>query len=140
MKRLLLASALLLAGPALAQQAPATAPGTPEGFRTTLLLETPLRGTPQRTYRLYTIELAPGAATPRHMHPGDEIALVTDGTVTLEMEGEAPKTFHAGEVLHPRPMTAHMARNASATAVARLTVSSITESGRPSTVMAGPRN
>ena len=136
MTRFILASALLLAGPALAQQTPAT----PEGFRTNLLLETALAGTPQRTFRLYTIELAPGAATPRHMHPGDEIALVTEGAVTLEMDGEAPKTFRAGEVLHPRPMTAHQARNASASAVARLTVSSITESGRPSTTIVAPRN
>lgn len=136
MTRLLLGFALLLSAPALAQQAP----GAPDGFRTNLLLETPLRGTPQRIYRLYTVELAPGAATPRHMHPGDEIALVTEGAVSLEAEGEAPKTYQAGEVLHPQPMKPHQARNVSTTQVARLTVSSITEIGRPSTMMVGPRN
>ena len=136
MTRLLLAFALLLSAPALAQQAPSA----PDGFRTNLLLETPLRGTPQRTYRLYTIELAPGATTPRHMHPGDEIALVTAGAVSLEMDGEAPKTYQAGEVLHPQPMKPHQARNISTTQIARLTVSSITETGRPSTMMVGPRN
>jgi quercetin dioxygenase-like cupin family protein len=145
MKHLLLTCALSLACPvALAQQAaPATPPqgGGPAAsaaFRANVLHETPLLGTEGRTYRLYTIDLAPHGATPRHMHPGDEIALVTEGAVTLEMEGEAPRTFQAGQTFHPRPMTAHVARNASATAPARLIVSSITQAGRPSTILLPP--
>jgi quercetin dioxygenase-like cupin family protein len=145
MKYVLVACALGFASPALAQQAPSAAPasqgahGIPAAtgtFRATVLLETPLLGTEHRLYRLYTIDLAPGGATPRHMHPGDEIALVTEGSVTLEMQGEEPRTFQAGQTFHPRPMTPHIARNASTTAPAKLTVSSITEAGKPSTVMA----
>jgi len=143
MKTLLLACALGFAGPALAQQAPA-APGPHGGhgipaaaatFRATVLLETPLLGTERRIYRLYTINFGPGEATPRHMHPGDEIALVTEGAVTLEMQGEEPRTFQIGQTFHPRPMTPHIARNASTTAPARVTVSSITEAGKPSTIL-----
>lgn len=151
-KHLLLASALCLAGPAaLAQQtAPAAAPhgggqaahgasaAAGAAFRATVLHETPLLGTERRIYRLYTIDLGPSGATPRHMHPGDEIALVTEGAVMLEMEGEAPRTFHVGQTFHPPPMTPHVARNASATVPARLTVSSITEAGRPSTIVLPP--
>lgn len=151
-KYLLLASALSLSGPVvLAQQVPpAAAPhgggqaahGAPAAataaFRANVLHETPLLGTERRIYRLYTIDLGPSGATPRHMHPGDEIALVTEGSVTLEMEGEAPRTYQAGQTFHPRPMTPHVARNASATAPARLIVSSITEAGRPSTIMLPP--
>jgi len=151
-RHLLLAGALALAGPAaLAQQAPHTAApqgggqaahGSPatasSAFRSTVLHETPLLGTEGRIYRLYTIDLGPGGTTPRHMHPGDEIALVMEGAVTLEMEGEAPRTFQVGQTFHPRPMTPHVARNASATAPARLTVSSITEAGRPSTILLPP--
>jgi quercetin dioxygenase-like cupin family protein len=150
-KHLLLACALCLAGPpALGQQAPPAPPhgggqathGAPAAagaaFRATVLHETPLLGTEGRIYRLYTIDLGPGGATPRHMHPGDEIALVTEGSVTLEMQGEGPRTFHAGQTFHPRPMTSHVARNASATAPARLIVSSITEAGKPSTVLVPP--
>ena len=76
--------------------------------------------------------------TPRHMHPGDEIAQVIEGSVTLEMEGDQPRTFQAGQTFHPRPMTPHIARNASASAPARLIVSSITEAGKPSTIMLPP--
>jgi quercetin dioxygenase-like cupin family protein len=145
MRLIVTACALWLAGPALAQQSLPGAPQSPhaghgippatEAFRATVLLETPLLGTEARIYRLYLIDLGPGGATPRHMHPGDEIALVTEGSVTLEVQGEAPRTFQAGQTFHPRPMTPHVARNASATAPARLTVSSITEAGRPSTII-----
>jgi quercetin dioxygenase-like cupin family protein len=141
MKQFLLACALGLAGPALAQQAPPAShgahgiPAATETFRATVLLETPLLGTEQRIYRLYQIDLGPGGSTPRHMHPGDEIALVTEGLVTLELQGDAPRTFQTGQTFHPRPMTPHVARNASATAPARLTVSSITEAGKPSTIL-----
>ena len=129
--------AIALAGPALAQHAPSAhgIPAPSQGFRANVLLETPLLGTEQRIYRLYTVDLAPGGATPRHMHPGDEIALVTEGTVTLEMEGEQPRTIQAGQTLHPPPMRPHVARNASTTAPARLIVSSITEAGKPSTIL-----
>jgi quercetin dioxygenase-like cupin family protein len=72
------------------------------------------------------------------MHPGDEIAQVIEGSVTLEMEGDQPRTFQAGQTFHPRPMTPHIARNASASAPARLIVSSITEAGKPSTIMLPP--
>ncbi|MBR0684040.1 cupin domain-containing protein [Roseomonas eburnea] len=150
MRSIFLAWAIGFGGTALAQQAspvapmhhgapaPAASAAAPPGFRPTVLLETPLLGTEQRIYRLYTIDFGPGGATPRHMHPGDEIALVTDGAVTLEMEGEPPRTFQVGQTFHPRPMTPHVARNASATAPARVTVSSITEAGRPSTIMLPP--
>ncbi|WP_137125063.1 cupin domain-containing protein [Roseomonas sp. HF4] len=148
-KHLLLTCALALLGPAaMAQQAPPAAMphgagqpahGRPASaaptFRATVLLETPLLGTEARTYRLYTVDLAPGGATPRHMHPGDEIALVTHGSVTLEVDGEPARTFEVGQTFHPRPMIPHVARNASTTAPARVIVTSITEAGKPSTVM-----
>ena len=153
MKKLLpLICALSFAGPAaIAQQAPPAA--MPHGgghtthaapaaanatFKATVLYEAPLLGTEARIYRLYTIDLGPSGATPRHMHPGDEIAQVIEGSVTLEMEGEPARTFQAGQTFHPRPMTPHVARNASASAPARLIVSSITEAGKPSTIMLPP--
>jgi quercetin dioxygenase-like cupin family protein len=151
-KAFLLICALSFAGPsAIAQQAPPAA--MPHGgghtthaapaaanatFKATVLYEAPLLGTEARIYRLYTIDLGPSGATPRHMHPGDEIAQVIEGSVTLEMEGEPARTFQAGQTFHPRPMTPHIARNASASAPARLIVSSITEAGKPSTIMLPP--
>lgn len=150
-KSMLLFCALSLSIPvAVAQQAPPAAmpqagahaghhaPAANATFKATVLYEAPLLGTEARIYRLYTIDLGPSGATPRHMHPGDEIAQVIEGSVTLEMEGEPARTFQAGQTFHPRPMTPHIARNASASAPARLIVSSITEAGKPSTIMLPP--
>ena len=125
-------AAMPQAGAHAGHHAPAAASAT---FKATVLYEAPLLGTEARIYRLYTIDLGPSGATPRHMHPGDEIAQVIEGSVTLEMEGEPARTFQAGQTFHPRPMTPHIARNASASAPARLIVSSITEAGKPSTIM-----
>lgn len=133
-----LAAGLALAGAAVAQQAPHGQHGMAAAvaaFRANVLLETPLLGTEDRIYRLYTIDLGPGGATPRHYHPGDEIALVLEGAVQLELEGQATRSFSAGQTFHPLPMTPHVARNASATQPARLMVSSITEAGKPTTVL-----
>src|SRR3712207_8783735 len=97
MNKLLLVWALGLAGPALAQQAPSAAsalhgqhgpPAAPGTFRATVLHVAPLLGTERRTYRLYAIELGPGTETARHMHPGGEIAHVTEGSVVLGVQGE----------------------------------------------------
>lgn len=130
-----LALLLGLTAPALAQHAGHGIPAPMPGFRAIVLLETPLLGTEDRIYRLYVIDLGPGGATPRHMHPGDEIALVTEGRVVLELAGAAPRMVETGQTLHPPPMVPHVARNASDSAPARLMVTSITEAGKPSTIL-----
>jgi quercetin dioxygenase-like cupin family protein len=42
-------------------------------------------------------EIAKGGATGRHAHFGVETGYVLDGTSTLEVEGEAPRTLKAGD-------------------------------------------
>lgn len=39
----------------------------------------------------------PGATTGPHTHPGEEITYVLEGTVRLEVEGQAAKDYKAGE-------------------------------------------
>ena len=139
---------LLAAGTAHAQQQQQSVPAAPAaghhgmhgaapatGIKRTDLHQTPLLHTEDRVFQLYVVDFAPGGATSRHLHPGDEIAHVVEGTVVLEMQGEEPRTFNAGQSFHPRPNTPHVARNASATTPAKLVVSSITEAGKPSTVL-----
>ena len=139
---------LLAAGVAHAQQqqstpaAPAPAAGhhgmhgaaPATGIKRTDLHQTPLLHTEDRVFQLYVVDFAPGGATPRHLHPGDEIAHVVEGAVVLEMQGEEPRTFNAGQSFHPRPNTPHVVRTASATAPAKLVVSSNPEAGKPSTM------
>ena len=45
------------------------------------------------------VELAPGVAFPGHMHPGEEIMYVLEGSLEYEVEGKPPVTLKAGDVL-----------------------------------------
>jgi quercetin dioxygenase-like cupin family protein len=103
-------------------------------MRRTELYEAPL--TAERGVVLAMVELMPGDAAPRHMHHGDEMLYVLEGSVVVEVEGCAPRTLRAGEsVQFPRD-TPHFARNPSADEPARVVASIISIAGRPSTVIA----
>jgi len=45
------------------------------------------------------VEIAPGQASPRHTHPGEEIIYVLEGSLEYEVEGKPPVTVKAGDVL-----------------------------------------
>ena len=57
-------------------------------------------------------EIASGGATGRHTHFGTEIGYVIEGTSTLEIEGEPPRTLKAGDSYTIPPGRVH---NATAT-------------------------
>ena len=57
------------------------------------------------------VDLAPGAAFGRHRHPGEELVYVIEGSLQYEVEGRAPVTLRAGEVLFIPAGTIHAARN-----------------------------
>ncbi len=43
------------------------------------------------------VEIAPGASSGRHTHPGDEISYVLEGQGEILMEGQAPLKVKAGD-------------------------------------------
>jgi quercetin dioxygenase-like cupin family protein len=45
------------------------------------------------------VDFAPGAAAPAHSHPGEEIVYVLEGSLEYQVEGKAPVTLEAGDVL-----------------------------------------
>src|SRR5271165_404960 len=53
------------------------------------------------------IEWSPGAATGRHVHPGDEFGEILDGELQLSVDGLAPRTMRAGDVYHTLPGVVH---------------------------------
>jgi quercetin dioxygenase-like cupin family protein len=57
------------------------------------------------------VELAPGTTAPRHMHPGEEIIYVLEGTWEYTVEGNPPVTLKAGGVLFIPAGTIHSAKN-----------------------------
>lgn len=57
------------------------------------------------------VELDPGVAFGRHRHPGEEIVYVLEGALEYQVEGRAPVTLRAGDVLFIPAETIHSAKN-----------------------------
>jgi quercetin dioxygenase-like cupin family protein len=76
------------------------------------------------------VEFAPGVAFPKHSHPGEEIAYVTEGTLEYALEGRAPVTLKAGDALFIPAGTPHAVRNAGSGKAAEL-ATYIVEKGKP---------
>jgi quercetin dioxygenase-like cupin family protein len=83
------------------------------------------------------VELSPDAAAVRHKHPGEEIIYVLEGTLEYAIDGEAPKTYRAGEALMVPAGTVHAVRNVgSGNAVELATY--VVEKGKPFLVVVDP--
>jgi quercetin dioxygenase-like cupin family protein len=57
------------------------------------------------------VELGQEAPVVRHKHPGEEIIYVLEGTLEYSIDGQAPKTYTAGEALMVPAETVHSVRN-----------------------------
>jgi mannose-6-phosphate isomerase-like protein (cupin superfamily) len=58
--------------------------------------------------------IAPGAAFPRHTHPGTEIAYALAGTMEYQLNDQPPVTLKAGDALFIAAGTIHSAKNVGA--------------------------
>lgn len=76
------------------------------------------------------IDIAPGAVAPWHRHPGEEVIYVIEGALEYQLEGQAPLTVKAGQVLFVPAGVAHMARNRTTANGAEL-ATYIVEKGKP---------
>jgi quercetin dioxygenase-like cupin family protein len=76
------------------------------------------------------VDFAPGAAFPRHTHPGEEIINVLEGSLEYEVDGKPPVTLKAGDVLFVPARTIHAARNVASVAGAEL-ATYVVEKGQP---------
>ena len=79
-------------------------------------------------------EFDPGGAIGRHTHPGEELSIVLEGTLVLEVDGQAPRTINAGESFFIPAGVIHAGKNAgSGKAVVFATY--IVEKGKPVATM-----
>lgn len=81
---------------------------------------------------LVRTELPPGAREPRHTHPGDFLAYVEEGTLTLVMDGKPTTTVKAGEVFFVPKGQVHSGEN-NGTVPTKLLVSFFVQKGQPLT-------
>ncbi len=137
MKRLIATALLCLVGfaPALAGD---TAPVkvTPVLATTTTAVGQPLV-LPGKNPRVIvtTLEIAPGAKLPRHMHPFARYAYVLQGEVTVEYDGGQRQTFRAGEFIVEAIGLWHFGTNTGAVPLRLLVIDQV-EAGKPNTILA----
>ena len=76
------------------------------------------------------VDFAPGAAFPRHSHPGEEVVYAVEGTMEYQLEDQPPATLKAGEVLFIPAGAIHAVRNTGKGKAAEL-ATYIVEKGKP---------
>jgi len=92
-------------------------------------------GIPGREVVQARVDIDPGAAFPKHTHPGEEIIYVIEGTIEYEVEGEPPVTLKAGDVLFIPAGTIYEAKNIGSSNAAELGTY-VVEKGKPLVVLA----
>jgi quercetin dioxygenase-like cupin family protein len=75
-------------------------------------------------------DFMPGAAVPRHTHPGEELSYVIAGEVVLEIDGKPAQTLKAGDVFFVPAGQIHAARNAGKSE-AHVLSTYVVEKGKP---------
>ena len=115
--------------PALVAAQVAGMPKTP-GYSSKPLLTAPLSGDDTREMISVSVLIEPGGYSPEHVHPGDCIGTVVEGTVDVLERGKEPRRFGAGSaVLHARD-TVLQYRNSSDAPVRILNLL-VVEKGKP---------
>jgi quercetin dioxygenase-like cupin family protein len=76
------------------------------------------------------VDLGPTAPLVKHTHPGEEIIYVLEGTLEYQIEGEAPTTVKAGDVLFVPAGAVHAVRNVGSGNAAEL-ATYVVEKGKP---------
>ena len=101
-----------------------------EPVKRTALLKTDLAGIEGKEGIMVMLELAAGAASGKHYHPGHEFAYVLSGSGTLEIEGKESVAFKPGAIAHLTPKQVHNAKNTGKTPL-KVVAFAIYEKGQP---------
>jgi quercetin dioxygenase-like cupin family protein len=80
------------------------------------------------------VDFDAGAASPKHSHPGVEVAYVISGTFEYQLEGQPAVTLKAGDSLYIPAGTAHVAKNIGSSSGSEL-ATYIVKKGEPLVVL-----
>ncbi len=100
------------------------------------LLTQPLADIPGREVRITELDRDPLVASAPHRHPGHHtFGYVAEGTYEFGVNGQPPKTLHAGDVFYEPPGALHsVSRNASPNSKLKIIVFMVADQAKPSTV------
>ncbi len=107
----------------------------PTAVKRTPLLQKDLAGIEGKEAVMFVAEIAPGAQSGRHYHPGTEMAYVLSGTGVMEVDGQTPSDLNEGSHAMVVPKTIHNARNTGSTPL-RILVLMVHPKGEPNVVPA----
>ena len=127
--------AVLVTGAFLARSQAQNAAPAAGGVQRILLTKADV-SVPGREADAMRAEIAPGASTGRHTHPGDEIDYVLQGQIEISFDGQPPHQLKPGDALIIPMGTVHNAVNVGST-TALISAVFIVEKGKP---LATPAN
>jgi len=91
-----------------AGQAPA---GQQQTVKRTVLRQEDLVNNPGFAAAIVQVDLPVGVREGRHQHPGTLMALVTEGTITLDYEGKPTMQYKVGDTFYVEPGKIHEGMN-----------------------------
>jgi quercetin dioxygenase-like cupin family protein len=98
------------------------------------LLTQDLADIPGKEVVLLTVTYLPGGASLPHRHDADVFVYVLEGSVRMQVDGQAPVTLGPGKTFHEGPGDVHrQSANASATEPAKFVVFMIKDKNKPAT-------
>jgi quercetin dioxygenase-like cupin family protein len=87
------------------------------------LLSKDLAGVPGKELLMITVEYPPGGSDTVHRHHAQTLVYVLEGSIVMQVRGEAPVTLVPGQTFYEGPDDVHIvSRNASHTAPAKFLV------------------
>jgi quercetin dioxygenase-like cupin family protein len=125
-----MAAVALIVGSGLAPQ---VAQAQQPGIRRTELQRHDLSA-PGREMVQVRVDFDPGAAFPKHRHPGEEIVNVLEGSFEYQVEGKTAVTLKAGDVLFIPAGAIHAVKNIGRGKASEL-ATYIVEKGKPLVVL-----
>ncbi|HET9386780.1 MAG TPA: cupin domain-containing protein [Gemmatimonadales bacterium] len=97
-----------------------------------VLLSKDLAGVPGKELLMLTVEYPPGGSDTVHRHHAQTLVYVLDGSIVMQVRGEAPITLVPGQTFYEAPDDVHIvSRNASHTAPAKFLVFFVKDKGAP---------
>ena len=96
------------------------------------LLSKDLAGIPGKELSMITVEYQPGGSDQVHKHHAQVLVYVLEGSIVMQVRGEAPVTLGPGQTFYEGPDDVHtVSRNASQTAPAKFLVLFVKDKGAP---------
>ena len=96
------------------------------------LMSKDLAGDPGRELSMITVEYPPGSTDPVHTHHAQALVYVLEGSIVMQVRGEAPVTLTPGQTFYEGPDDVHIVgRNASQNAPAKFLVFLVKDKGAP---------